>query len=125
MHIEPLETRSFSIPVSRIAVENLGEGYEISYGERVVILEVTGPESETETLTADDVKLTLNAGGLSAGEHEVALASGVDAEHCWVSASPRVPITLEGGNTQDGATGQDAQENAEGQTPGTAGDGTP
>lgn len=94
VHIEPLSVRTFNLPVSGIVLDNLSDSYALTYGQRVVTVEVEGAESEVRTLRAADITLTANFRGLSAGEHELNLSVSVDSENCWGSGQVSVPVTL-------------------------------
>ena len=103
VHIEPLTTRPFSMPVSRITVVNLAENYRLKYEQGIVIAEVTGPESVVQALDAGAVTLTLDAGSLGRGEHEVMLMADIDAQNCWAASDLSVTVNLEYAGTQDTA----------------------
>lgn len=136
VHIEPLAVRPFSIPVSRITVENLNENYRLRYGQNIVIVEITGAQSIVQALSANDIALKANVGGVGRGEHEVILEVDVDADYCWAASEENsVTVTLEynesrvptntGSNTAvDGGTdGSGTSSDAEDETaPGSEGD---
>ncbi len=70
--IELEQTRTVEdVPID---VENLGEGQEVSFvepAEPVMNITVVGNQSNVSELTAEDFQVTVDAGGLESGEHQL------------------------------------------------------
>ncbi len=78
--IEPIETKEYKIPVSNITANGLRSGYQLSYKEKYVLLEVNAGKSAHEELNAADIKGTVHIENLQEGTHMVAVSFDLDEQ---------------------------------------------
>ncbi|MGN0348892.1 MAG: YbbR-like domain-containing protein [Roseburia sp.] len=69
--IEPLKTKTFEISTENLSVRNLREGYELTFEENTVFLELEGRSSVIDALKAEDISGMIDAEGLGRGEHQL------------------------------------------------------
>ena len=78
--IEPIETKEYKIPVSNLTAKGLRSGYQLSYTEKYVLLEVTAGKSAHEELNAAEIKGTIQVENLPEGTHVMAVLFELDEQ---------------------------------------------
>ena len=78
--IEPIETKEYKIPVSNLTAKGLRSGYQLSYTEKYVLLEVTAGKSAHEELNEAEVKGTIQVENLQEGTHDMAVLFELDEQ---------------------------------------------
>lgn len=78
--IEPVETREYKIPVSNITAKGLRSGYQLSYTEKYILLEVTAGKTAHGELNAAEIKGTIQVENLQEGTHMMAVLFELDAQ---------------------------------------------
>ena len=76
--IEPIVTMEYKIPVSNITAKGLRSGYQLSYTEKYILLEVTAGKSAQEELDAAEIKGSLQVENLQEGSHTMAVLFDLD-----------------------------------------------
>ena len=71
--IEPVETKEYKVPVKNITATGLKSGFQLSYAERYVLVDITAGKSAHHSLNAADIKGVIDVQGLKAGEHIVVI----------------------------------------------------
>lgn len=103
--VDPVVTESFVVPVANLKLQNLQSGYTASFDADTVTVEIQGAESIVSALKEKEITGIVDAGGLSAGEHNLAVAFAIDEQHCEVTETVRVPVVIERNRTEDSAGG--------------------
>lgn len=115
--VEPIVTKTFALPVTNLTVENLSDGYTARFDVDTVTVEINGAQSEVAKIDAKDIRGTVNAGGLGAGEHHLQAEFTLESGDCWASGVS-VPVTIAGGSDDAEAgtagTGQTANQSGTG-----------
>lgn len=77
--------RSFNIQLSDVDIQ--GENFDLfsyQYGTRSFTVQLTGPSRIVSTLRDDQIKLSINVGGLSRGTHDITPTFSIDGEPSWL-----------------------------------------
>lgn len=113
--IEPIETKEYKVPVSNITANGLKSGYQLSYVERYVRVNVTAGRSAHNRLNASDIKGTIEVGNMEAGTYTAAVTFSLDPAVYQTEATfTEVEIKLVGGST--GENNSESTENNGGNT---------
>ena len=119
--IEPITTKEYKIPVSNITANGLKTGYQLSYTERYVLVNITAGKSAHNALNAAEVKGTIEVGNIGEGTHSVVVTLALDGTMYKVeSVLTEIEVKSVGGNTggeNNGAT--ESTENGSENTGGT------
>lgn len=99
VNIEQIVSKTFNVPVQNFVVENLRDGYEVSYAENMVTVEVTGPQNAMEGLTEKDIKGTADASGLGRGEHLLSISLSMEEDWYDLALPASIPVTISGNST--------------------------
>lgn len=122
--VEPIVTETFSVPVANLTVENLRDGCTAQFDVDTITVEVTGAESDVAEIDAKDIRGTVNAGGLGAGEHHLQVEFTLESGNCW-AAGVSVPVTIVAGSDDaDTGTAGNGQNTNQSGTGNTANSGT-
>ncbi len=78
--IEQIETRLIEIPTKNITVKNLSSAYQASFAEDTVEVYVRGLQSDLDKLNPDGIRVSVDAAGLTEGEHVLELVLELDEE---------------------------------------------
>jgi len=78
--IEPIETKEYKIPVSNLTAKGLRSGYQLSYTEKYVLLEVTAGKSAHEELKTAEIKGSIQVENLQEGTHVMAVLFELDEQ---------------------------------------------
>lgn len=112
VRIEPVQKKSFELPVTNLTVENLRDGYELEFDEDTVTVEISGPESIIGALKAKGIQGAVNANGMGSGSHRLTVELFLE-QYCWLTENVRVPVTIMGNGTEEGgAAGENPAEGA-------------
>lgn len=117
--VDSVVAKSFEVPVENLKLQNLQSGYTASFDADTVIVEIRGAASIVTALKEKEIMGTVDAGGVSAGEHNLAVAFAIDEEHCEVTETVRVPVVIERNRTADNAGSVEDTGNTAGGTNGT------
>lgn len=117
--VDSVVAKSFEVPVENLKLQNLQSGYTASFDADTVTVEIRGAASIVTALKEKEIMGTVDAGGLSAGEHNLAVAFAIDEEHCEVTETVRVPVVIERNRTADNAGSVEDTGNTAGGTNGT------
>ncbi len=110
VRIEPVQKKSFEVPVTNLTVENLRDGYELEFDEDTVAVEISGPESIIGALKAKGIQGAVNANGMGSGSHRLTVELFLE-QYCWLTENVRVPVTITGNATEaGGAAGENPAE---------------
>lgn len=69
--IEPIETREYRISISNLTANGLKSGYQLSYVEDFVLVDVTAGQSAHNALNASDIKGVIKVDNMDEGTHVV------------------------------------------------------
>lgn len=136
--IEPIETKEYKVPVSNITANGLKSGYQLSYVERYVRVNITAGRSAHNSLNASDIKGSIEVGSMEAGTYKVAVTFTLDPAVYQAEAAV-VEVEMKqaggstgennsgstennGGNTGEGNTGETETENSTQTGAGSSGD---
>ena len=79
-------------------------------------------ESELAGISAKDITGTADASNLGAGEHHLNVQITLEQEHCWVTGTVTLPVTITDHNTAEtGASDNTDTTDSESKTNDTAG----
>lgn len=92
--VEPYVTNTYQVPTSRITAENVPDGYQLTFAEDTVSVEVTGLQSEMDAFTTEGLKAVIDLSGLSEGTHQLSVAWHTDSEAYTVGSEQTVQIEL-------------------------------
>lgn len=96
--VEPIQSKTFEVPVANLTVENLREAYLLEFEDDTVTVEISGPESVISELKAKGIKGTINASGLSVGKHRLTVTFALE-DYCWITENVRVSAVISGDAT--------------------------
>lgn len=120
--IEPIETVEYRIPVENITANGLKSGYQLSYAQRHVVLNITAGRLAHGALNAANIKGTIDVSGLSEGTHTVAVSFVLDGtvyrtETAWVDIEIKDAGSNEGENAgEEGSESTESTESGTGDT---------
>jgi YbbR domain-containing protein len=80
VRIEAYESKEISLDSSDVKVENLGDGYKLSFELTKIPVTISGLRADLNTLDASKLKATIDASNLGEGDHSVTLDVEVDEE---------------------------------------------
>lgn len=93
---EQTGTQKFTIPGSSVTLQNVPDGLSAKVNTGSVTVKVTGDSSKIQSITDQNVSLSADLSGLSAGTQKVALSVSCDGEYTDISASPaQIEVVLE------------------------------
>ena len=78
--IEKIETKEFKVPVANIASNGLKSGYQLSYTERYLTVNVRAGKTALGHLNVADIKGSIDVENLEEGVHLVAVSIELDEE---------------------------------------------
>jgi YbbR domain-containing protein len=103
--IERYIAKSFTVPVSSIAVEGLDSERNLSYAGTTVDVTLGGLSSRLNALNTSSIRLVLDVSDLAPGSHTVnlSLEEGTEAleEFDLLNAQAEILIEEEGAETED------------------------
>lgn len=114
--VELMLSKTFEVPVKNLTVSNLHEGYELEFDEDTIKVQISGPDSIVSELKAKNITGTIDAAGISVGNHSLTVAVDVE-EHCWVSETVKVPVSISKDESADEQSGQTGTDIVEGENP--------
>ena len=106
--VEPVVSATYEIPAANFTIQNVRDGYNANYLESTVAVEISGAESELAGISAKDITGTADASNLGAGEHHLNVEITLAQEHCWVTGTVTLPVTITDHNTAEAGTTDDA-----------------
>lgn len=101
VHIAQLATRTINLFPSMIDVLGLPEGYDLSFDSAVVRVTVRGMAEEIASLSASDIKASIDASQLAPGTHEVEVALDLGEGMFHDPVRVTVTVTEEDDGTQE------------------------
>ena len=108
--------------MANFTIQNVRDGYNANYMESTVAVEISGAESELAGISAKDITGTADASNLGAGEHHLNVQITLEQEHCWVTGTVTLPVTITDHNTAEtGASDNTDTTDSESKTNDTAG----
>ena len=102
--VEPVVEATYEVPVANFTIQNVRDGYNANYMESTVAVEISGAESELAGISAKDITGTADASNLGAGEHHLNVEITLEQEHCWVTGTVTLPVTITDHNTAETGT---------------------
>mgnify|MGYP002671997780 FL=1 len=102
--VEPVVKATYEVPVANFTIQNVRDGYNANYMESTVAVEISGAESELAGISAKDITGTADASNLGAGEHHLNVEITLEQEHCWVTGTVTLPVTITDHNTAEMGT---------------------
>ena len=99
--VESTEKVSYEVPVENITIENLAENQNIKILVDTVSVEIAGSQSAMKKLSAEDIKGTIDASGITNGEHNAIVTIQVDESLYQVTSTITVPVSAGDGTSQD------------------------
>lgn len=105
VRVEPIITKTFNVPVTNLTVANLRSGYSAEFTERIFTVELSGPESMLEELTADQIRGTVSASGRGRGDYQLRVTFELDEKYYSVVEQVTVPVTISGEDRRPEADG--------------------
>ena len=100
--IEPIETKEYKIPVSNITANGLKSGYQLSYSERHILVNITAGRSAHNELNAAEIKGTIEVANIGEGTHSVVVTFALDGAVYKVdSALTEIVVKSVGGNVEE------------------------
>ena len=120
--VEPVVKATYEVPVANFTIQNVRDGYNANYMESTVAVEISGAESELAGISAKDITGTADASNLGAGEHHLNVQITLEQEHCWVTGTVTLPVTITDHNTAETGTSDNTDTtDSESKTNDTAG----
>lgn len=110
--VEPLVTKVISVPVTKLTVQDIREGYMVEFAADTFEVEVAGAESAVADVTAENILGYVSAGGLGSGEHQLEPVLELDGEQRWIATAEKIPVTISESDEESG--GVSDAENAGG-----------
>jgi len=127
--IEPIETREYRISISNLTANGLKSGYQLSYVEDFVLVDITAGQGAHNALNASDIKGVIKVDNMGEGTHVVEVLFELNDE-VYKVAPALVEVEIEavksseednsesiddGGNnsTQTGTTNSETTESTE------------
>lgn len=114
--IEPIETKEYKVLVNNITAEGLKSGYQLSYAERYVTVNITAGRGAHNELNAAELKGIVKVGGLKEGTHTVEVYLKVDdAIYKTAPAYAEIEIKIVAGSegNQIGGSNENSSESTE------------
>lgn len=108
--IEPVETKEYKIPVSNITAEGLKSGYQLSYEEAYVWVNITAGRSAHNSLNVSDIKGTVKAEHLKTGVNTVEVRFLLD-EEIYQTETVYVDVVLKQSSDGNGENSSETPEN--------------
>lgn len=105
VRVEPVISKTLQVSVDNLSVEGLRNGYNIEYMEDSFSVEVFGPKSVIDGLTAGDIRGIADAGRLGSGEHMLRVTITAAEDAYWTQQAPEVPVVISGTASGSGNTG--------------------
>lgn len=99
--VESTEKVSYEVPVENITIENQAENQNIKILVDTVSVEIAGSQSAMKKLSAEDIKGTIDASGITNGEHNAIVTIQVDDSLYQVTSTITVPVSAGDGTSQD------------------------
>lgn len=99
--VESMEKVSYEVPVENITIENQAENQNIKILVDTVSVEIAGSQSAMKKLSAADIKGTIDASGITNGEHNAIVTIQVDDSLYQVTSTITVPVSAGDGTLQD------------------------
>lgn len=99
--VESMEKVSYEVPVENITIENQAENQNIKILVDTVSVEIAGSQSAMKKLSAGDIKGTIDASGITNGEHNAIVTIQVDDSLYQVTSTITVPVSAGDGTSQD------------------------
>ena len=99
--VESMEKVSYEVPVENITIENQAENQNIKILVDTVSVEIAGSQSAMKKLSAVDIKGTIDASGITNGEHNAIVTIQVDDSLYQVTSTITVPVSAGDGTSQD------------------------
>lgn len=110
--LEKIETRMFEVPVENISIENVSAAYRAQFTGDTIRVYIRGLKNDLDQLSADGIRGTVSASGLSEGDHTVVVHLELDGELYSTNGDQTATIYLEQKNAQ--AAGNGSNTNNEG-----------
>lgn len=114
--IEPVETKEYKIPVKNITATGLKSGFQLSYAERYILVDITAGKSAHHALNVSDIKGVIDVQGLKAGEHIVAIEFTLDDSVYQIGeafAGIEIKVTGNSGDDVSENTGGNSENSGE------------
>ena len=99
--VESTEKVSYEVPIENITIENLAENQNIKILVDTVSVEIAGSQSAMKKLSAEDIMGTIDASGITNGEHNAIVTIQVDESLYQVTSTITVPVSAGDGTSQD------------------------
>ena len=99
--VESTEKVSYEVPIENITIENLAENHNIKILVDTVSVEIAGPQSAIKKLSAEDIKGTIDASGITNGDHNAIVTIQVDDSLYQVTSTITVPVSVGDETSQD------------------------
>lgn len=99
--VESTEKVSYEVPIENITIENLAENQNIKILVDTVSVEIAGPQSAIKKLSAEDIKGTIDASGITNGDHNAIVTIQVDDSLYQVTSTITVPVSVGDETSQD------------------------
>lgn len=90
VQIRAYEAKTYQLHAEHIAVEGLGDEYEISFSDNLIPVTINGLQEDLDELTAATLKASIDVSGLGEGTHRVLLSITLDEERYAFQ-----PVTIE------------------------------
>lgn len=107
--IEQTESKTFNVPVENIKIFNLLEDYDIEYQGEKIPVTLRGYTSDLESLSAEDIMLSIDVADVEPGTMEVPLTLNMGSEYNLVENST-VTINLIDKNAEEEPTATTEEE---------------
>ncbi|MBR1391684.1 MAG: hypothetical protein IJ567_09650 [Lachnospiraceae bacterium] len=112
--IEPYVTNTYEVPVSRITAENVPDGYQLTFSDDTVSVDVTGLESDMDAFTIETLTAAIDLSGVGEGVHQLSVNWQTESEAYTVNSGGTVQIELkreQQTEENDAQTGTDQNSN--------------
>lgn len=108
--IEPIETKEYKVPVGNITANGLKTGYQVSYTERYILVNITAGRTAHNALNASLIKGAINVENMGEGTYTVTVSFELDGDIYKVEETfAEIEIKNVGGNA-----GNNSSESTEG-----------
>lgn len=83
--IEKIDTKEYRVPVANITANGLKSGYQLTYTDSYVVMNITAGKTALNELKATDIKGVILVGNMSEGTHTVLVDFDLDSDIYEVS----------------------------------------
>lgn len=122
VRIEGYISKTYSVPVSNLKIEGVGENLHADFGQKNILVSVSGMQSDLEELDVSMITGAVDVTGLKAGTHKVEVVFELQEKYTVKKCKATVTIKDVSQNTTESSSDQkeDTSQNSQSQGSGDA-----